>query len=138
RIYVFADAVETGSISSHVASLGEWFAHAADSPFCSYTPSRLEQNSWFDLKLICQQPHGEIDLGALPPVFMPRVGRHELIDYENVFAATPEEDIFELRQIDRAGAIIVVRPDQYVAQVLSLMAADELMTFMQRVTRQQG
>ena len=41
----------------------------------------------------------------------------------------PEEDIFELRGIDRGGAVVVVRPDQYVANVLPLTATDELGAF---------
>ena len=41
----------------------------------------------------------------------------------------PDEDIFELRGIDRAGCVVVVRPDQYVANVLPLTATDELAAF---------
>ncbi len=39
-------------------------------------------------------------------------------------------DIFDLRGIDRAlGALVVVRPDQYVSNVLPLHAHDELAAF---------
>ncbi len=53
-------------------------------------------------------------------------------DYEKVF--TPDlksgEDIFELRGIDRQqGALLAVRPDQYVAHVLPLDAHRELADF---------
>jgi phenol 2-monooxygenase len=52
-----------------------------------------------------------------------------LIDYEKVYAADPMGDIFEDRGIDRDGAIVVVRPDQYVAHVLPLDGTKELAGF---------
>ena len=59
-------------------------------------------------------------------------GRFGLLDYEKAFAPDLKsgQDIFELRGIDRAqGAIVVVRPDQYVANVLPLDAHDALAAF---------
>ena len=48
----------------------------------------------------------------------------------------PEADIFEQRGIDREqGAVIVVRPDQYVAHVLPLGATDELAAFFAPILR---
>ena len=60
---------------------------------------------------------------------VPRTGPFELVDHEKVFATHPDEDIFELRGVDRAGCVVVVRPDQYVAAVLPLDATDELAAF---------
>jgi phenol 2-monooxygenase len=50
-------------------------------------------------------------------------------DYEKVYAIDPEVDIFETRGIDRNGAVVVVRPDHYVSQVLSFSDVDELASF---------
>ena len=38
-------------------------------------------------------------------------------------------DIFEQRGLDRGGAVVVIRPDQYVANVLPLTATAELGEF---------
>ena len=57
------------------------------------------------------------------------MGPFGLIDYEKVYAVLPDEDIFEVRGIDRAGCVVVVRPDHYVASVLPLTATDELAAF---------
>jgi phenol 2-monooxygenase len=46
-----------------------------------------------------------------------------------VFAADPASDIFEMRSVDRDGVLIVVRPDQYVSNVLPLTATTELAEF---------
>ena len=57
------------------------------------------------------------------------VGPFGLIDYEKVYATDPADDIFDARGIDRGGAVVVVRPDQYVANVLPLTATSELADF---------
>ena len=117
RVYVFADAA-----GSAVTDLAGWLSTASESPLAA-TPAGLDVDAWFDVKVVYQQPHGEIDLGLVPDVFLPRTGPFGLIDYEKVYAAEPASDIFELRGVDRAGAIVVVRPDQYVAGVLPLTSS---------------
>ena len=57
------------------------------------------------------------------------MGPFRLTYLENVYATDPAADIFELRGIDRGGAVVVVRPDQYVANVLPLTATAELAAF---------
>ena len=95
-----------------------------------YHLSSFTHKHRFVVKLILPRPYTEVDLHAVPPVFRPRVGRFELFDDENVFAVDPEHDIFAERGIAPEGAIVVVRPDQYVAHVLPLHATDELRAFL--------
>jgi phenol 2-monooxygenase len=128
RIYVFADPAPAGE-GSPVSRFAEWIGASPDSPVVAYTPQDADVDAWFDVKVIYQQEHPEIDLGVVPDAFKPRVGPFGLIDYEKVYAVDPNEDVFELRGIDRGGAIVVVRPDQYVADVLPLTATDELAAF---------
>ncbi len=62
---------------------------------------------------------------AMPALLLPRKGQHGLIDYEKMFCPDLKsgQDVFTMRGIDRrAGCIVVVRPDQYVAQVLPIDA----------------
>ena len=94
-----------------------------------YTPDREDADSVLDVKVIFQQRHGDIDLGRVPEAFLPRVGRFALVDYEKVYSVLPDDDIFDARGVDRAGCVVVVRPDQYVANVLPLDATDELAAF---------
>ena len=64
----------------------------------------------------------------LPSLLRPRTGRYGLIDQEKAFSAVSRDnnndlvlDIYDKRGIDRdRGAMVVVRPDQYVADVLPL------------------
>jgi hypothetical protein len=69
----------------------------------------------------------------MPALLQPRKGRLGLRDYEKVFSPDLKnagQDIFDLRGIDRAqGALVVVRPDQYIAHVLPLPAHEDLARF---------
>lgn len=133
RIYVFADEAAAGA-ASRVADLAEWMSSSPDSPLAA-TPADADPDAWFDVKVVYQQDHTAVDLGVVPQLFLPRVGPFGLIDYEKVYAADPAQDIFAERGIDRTGAIVVVRPDQYVAHVLPLTATDELAAFFRPILR---
>ena len=86
----------------------------------------------FDLRAIFQQSHRELAIESMPALLLPRKGRYGLRDYEKVFCPDLKNgpDIFDLRGIDRAqGALVVVRPDQYIAHVLPLDAHQALAAF---------
>ncbi|GAA3287658.1 FAD-binding monooxygenase [Arthrobacter citreus] len=127
RIYVFADSARAGEPSA-VADLARWLTEAPDSPLAA-TPDGLDRDAWFDVKVIYQQDHTGVDLTSVPAVFKPQVGPFGLNNLAQVFGADPQEDIFELRGLDRSGVVVVVRPDQYVAHVLPLTATSELAGF---------
>ncbi|PPB48758.1 3-hydroxybenzoate 4-monooxygenase [Arthrobacter pityocampae] len=118
RIYVFADGPEPGAASG-VAAFADWIGTHPDSPLAT-TPDGADRDAWFDVKVIYQQAHTQVDIGRVPAEFTPAVGPFGLTDYEKVYAADPAADIFDLRGLDRAGVVVVVRPDQYVAHVLPL------------------
>jgi phenol 2-monooxygenase len=128
RIYIFADKPAAGQPSA-TTDLAEWLSSSPDSPIVAHTPVGADIDAWFDLKVIYQQDHNGVDFRDVPDAFKPITGPFSLIDYEKVYAVSPEDDIFEARGLDRAGVIVVVRPDQYVANVLPLTARDELAAF---------
>lgn len=127
RVYVFADAVAAGE-AGIVADLAAWLADSPDSPLAR-TPADADEDTWFDVKVVYQQDHTGVDLGRVPRVFLPRSGPYGLIDYEKVYAVDPRADIFVERGLHREGAIVVVRPDQYVAAVFPLTGWDRLGAF---------
>jgi phenol 2-monooxygenase (NADPH) len=124
----FADAAAPGEASA-LTDWAQWLQTSPESPLVAHTPPDTDIDSVFDVKVVYQQPHTVVDIGRVPEVFLPRTGPFELIDYEKLYASDPEHDIFDLRGIDRAGAVVVVRPDQYVANVLPLAATEELAAF---------
>jgi phenol 2-monooxygenase len=127
RLYAFAD----GS-GEKLFALMAFLANAEKSPVRRYTPAGANIDSVIDVRAIFQQGHRDCKVEDLPPLLLPRKGRFGLIDYEKAFAPDIRNgaDIFVLRGIDRAkGALVVVRPDQHVANVLPLDAHDELARF---------
>ncbi|MGQ4599776.1 FAD-dependent monooxygenase [Nocardia sp. R6R-6] len=128
RVYVFADAPAAGE-ASKTTELAEWLAGSPASPLLVHTPEGADLDAWFDVKVIYQQDHTGVDLGKVPSVFLPKVGAFQVTDYEKVYAVDRVDDIFTARGISRDGAVVVVRPDQYVAHVLPLDARDELAAF---------
>jgi phenol 2-monooxygenase (NADPH) len=127
RIYVFADPAAPGA-DSPTTDLAQWLSASQNSPLAAQ-PQDGDQDAWFDVKVIYQQPHEEIDLNAVPAVFKPEVGPFKLTDLQKVYGTVPGDDIFDVRGLDRNGVVVVVRPDQYVANILPLTAKDELAAF---------
>ncbi|QJX02041.1 hypothetical protein HML84_07420 [Alcanivorax sp. IO_7] len=60
RIYAFADAG-----AERLNDWAEWMLNAAASPVARFTPDGADLDSLFDIKVIYQQPHGEVEFG--PP-----------------------------------------------------------------------
>ena len=132
RLYAFAGANDHVDDRSGVRALCRFLDESADSPVRKYTRPGEDVDAVFDLRAVFQPGHRELAIESMPALLRPRKGRHGLHDYEKVFAARLKHgpDIFELRGIDRArGALVVVRPDQYVAHVLPLDAHAALSDF---------
>ncbi len=105
------------------------------SPIVRYTPSDGGVDSVIDFRMVFQQGHKEIAVNKLPKLLAPAKGRYALTDYEKVFCANLKEgkDIFDLRRINRAkGALLVVRPDQYVSCVVPMAEYTLLSGFFDR------
>ena len=127
RIYAFADAS-----AERLRSLADFLADSSKSPVRRFTPKGADIDTIIDVRAVFQQGHRDLDVETLPAMLLPRKGRFGLIDYEKAFCPDLQNgpDIFVVRGVDRAkGAMVVVRPDQYVANVLPLDAHDELTAF---------
>ena len=132
RLYAFAGANDPLGAHGGIRGLCEFLQDAPDSPVRRHTPASQDIDSVFDLRAIFQQAHQDLDLAAMPALLLPRKGGHGLRDYEKVFSPDLKNgpDIFDARGIDRAqGALVVVRPDQYIAHVLPLEAHEALAAF---------
>lgn len=76
--------------------------------------------------------HADMALESLPALLLPRKGKYGLIDYEKAFCPDLAQgsDIFDHRGIDRSqGALVIVRPDQYVAEVWPLGAFAQIAAY---------
>ncbi len=128
RIYAFADAPPAGE-DSQLGRWAQWWKTSPESPSVRFTPSGVDDDALFDTKVIYQQNHPDIAINAVPEAFKPKVGPFRLTYLNDVFGVHPEQSIFAERGISDNGAVVVVRPDQYVAHVLPLTATAELAEF---------
>jgi phenol 2-monooxygenase len=127
-----ADAKRMELGHTHLAD-GRWRLYAFGDPSGD---GLLDLMRWLDAPAdvdvhgVFQGDHHDVpDVTTLPAILLPRTGSLGLQDWEKVWASGPAPDIFERRGISRDGAIVIVRPDQYVAHVLPLAARDELTEF---------
>lgn len=123
RIYAFSPAEDPAASSSAIRALCDFLAESRQSPIRRYTPLGADIDGVIDLRAVFQQDHRELAIENMPPMLLPSKGRYGLYDYEKMFCPDLKSghDVFTMRGIDRkAGCMVVVRPDQYVAQVLPL------------------
>jgi 2-polyprenyl-6-methoxyphenol hydroxylase-like FAD-dependent oxidoreductase len=132
RIFAFADRADPAAPASRISALCDFLADSPKSPIRTYTRAKADIDSVFDVRAVFQQSHRALKVEAMPALLLPAKGRYGLRDYEKMFCPDLKlgSDIFDLRGIDRdQGCIVVVRPDQYVAQILPLDAYAELSAF---------
>ncbi|MDB5915074.1 MAG: phenol 2-monooxygenase [Ramlibacter sp.] len=129
RLYAFAGAKDPSALNA----LCNFLEESPDSPVRKYTRAGQDIDAVIDVRAIFQQRHDTLSIESMPALLQPRKGRLGLRDYEKVFSPDLKnagQDIFDLRGIDRAqGALVVVRPDQYIAHVLPLPAHEDLARF---------
>lgn len=126
RLYLFAGADEQQFVKTC-----EWLSTAPESPILTHRAAGDDIDAFLDVRGIVQRPHREVELGTLPELLRPRTGSLGLTDYEKAFSArTRGGDLYETRGVDRErGALVLVRPDQYVSQVLPLAEVTRLTDF---------
>ena len=124
RIFAFG-----GDDATELLDLAEWLGARPESPVLRFTPAGADLDSVIDVHGVFRCGHHEVDSTALPEMLLPRSGPLGLQDWEKAWAVDPRGDIFAAREIDGRGAIVIVRPDQYVANVLPLTARAELAAF---------
>lgn len=132
RLFAFAHAGDPAEPASAIRSLCDFLAEAPESPVRRYTPSGEDIDAVIDFRAVLQQDHRTVAVETMPDFLLPRKGRYGLCDYEKVFCADLKsgKDIFDMRGIDRdRGCMVLVRPDQHVANLLPLDGHEELATF---------
>jgi phenol 2-monooxygenase/3-hydroxybenzoate 4-monooxygenase len=132
RLYAFAGRGGCLDAGAGLFALCRFLDESAESPIRKYGGPEQDIDALFDVRAIFQQGHRELAIESMPALLLPRKGRYGLRDYDKVFCADQKNGagIFDLRGIDREhGALVVVRPDQYIAHVLPLHAHQSLADF---------
>lgn len=139
RIFAFAPEGDKGAPGGPLSRFCDRIG-AETGPIRHFTPKGEDIDALIDLRAVLQHGHRDVPVDGLPRLLLPQKGRYGLIDYEKVFCPDPSKpDIFDLRGIDRAkGAVILVRPDQFISRVLPFEATDALMAHFKAIAPQDG
>jgi len=130
RLYLFARAGDAEASLASIAPLCRRLAEDPASPLRRYAPEGADVDAVIDVRAVLPVPHRTFDIATLPELLLPATGRLGLRDYEKAFCTDPRADIYAMRGVDAAeGCAILVRPDQYVSQIVPLDAFDELSAF---------
>jgi phenol 2-monooxygenase len=131
RMFAFAGVGDDGTGGSGIGGLCRYLAEDAGSPLRRFGEAGTDMDALIDLRAVFQQHHHDLDYTALPSFLRPPKGRYGLMDYEKAFCADQSQgDVFDMRGINReTGCLVVVRPDQHVAQILPLHGFDALAAF---------
>ena len=128
RLFIFADKKNPLDKDSAAAGLIDYLAHNPASPVLKYTAEDQDIDAVIDVYAVFQQHN--IALETLPAFVWPAKGKYGLRDYEKAFQCDAQYNIFEGRGIHRKqGCMVIVRPDQHIANILPLHAHGELSTF---------
>jgi phenol 2-monooxygenase len=132
RLFAFADRSDPSALSSPIRKLCALLAESPESPIRRCTGTKQDIDAVIDLRAVFQQAHRDLKLETMPELLLPAKGRLGLRDYEKMFCPDLKsgKDIFDMRGIDRdRGCVVIVRPDQYVANVLPLDGFKELAAY---------
>jgi phenol 2-monooxygenase len=132
RIIAFSNREDPADQSSAVHQLAAFLDSSAESPIRKYTPAGDDIDAIIEVLAVFQQGYREIDTGGIPAFLSPAKGAYGLRDYEKTFCPHLDKgsDIFDERGINRDnGCIVIVRPDQHVANILPLDGFSEIAAF---------
>lgn len=138
RIYAFAGKADSSNPGSAIHRLADWLEQDPASPVVRHTRPGEDIDAVIDFRAVFQQTFDQLAYENMPSLLKPRTGKLGLQDHEKVFCVDHKGagDIFDMRGINRdTGCMIVVRPDQYVANVLPLDGFDELSAFFAGILR---
>ena len=133
RLFIFCNNSNPFKKQSKLQKLMEFVFESNKSPIIKYTPKNFDIDSIIDVVTVFQYKN-EVSIEQMNDLFTPKKGKYKLRDYEKVFTSIPEKDIFKSRAINRReGCILIVRPDQHIANILSLDCHHSLTSFFGKI-----
>ncbi|KAI1423263.1 FAD binding domain-containing protein [Xylaria sp. FL1777] len=101
----------------------------------AFTPSDSDPDSIFNIILVLSSQRANVELQTIPDIFTPVTGKWKLKDILRVFVDDISYDnthghAYEAYGIDPSkGALVVIRPDQYIARIDPLNNVDGIDSF---------
>lgn len=134
RIMTFAGNLEDPANAAILDKIGRYFS-SKDSPIQRFTPRHADVDSLIELILVAHGDRHAVEFHQIPQCFYPVTGKHEVRDIHKIYFDDASYNkghghAYDFLGVDpNTGAIIIVRPDQYVAGILGLDQYKEIGAF---------
>tara|TARA_R110001599_G_scaffold67077_2_gene189630 strand:+ start:15461 stop:17374 length:1914 start_codon:yes stop_codon:yes gene_type:complete len=135
HIFAFAGKERFMGADCKVKALCQFLQNNPASPLLRFTPKGMNIDAIINLQAVFQEPHRNIEVTNIHPLLQPSKDLYGLKDYEKVYSAKSAEGCFyEKRGVNKEeGGIIIVRPDQYVAEILPLDDYQSVANFFEKI-----
>ncbi|KAJ7737365.1 FAD binding domain-containing protein [Mycena metata] len=125
RLIVFAGNMEDENQRQRFNHLCNQLMHADESPIKKYTPPSADLNSFIEVLTLTSSPRRVLSYSAFPELARPFVGKFRYPTYDQIFS----DEVSYLDgggmaysgygvDPDGPGCVVLVRPDQFIADVL--------------------
>ncbi|KAF2646370.1 phenol 2-monooxygenase-like protein [Massarina eburnea CBS 473.64] len=140
RVVVFAGDIRTWSHKQRLEKL----ASSLDSLVQRFTPSGEDIDSLIEPILVLRSRFLETEQAEIPDIFWPVTGKWRMRDLHKVYIDDKHYNsghgyAYEKYGVDpQAGAVMIVRPDQYISKVTALEDLDGITRFFARCFIERG
>ncbi|KAF9894387.1 hypothetical protein FE257_007890 [Aspergillus nanangensis] len=134
RVMTFVGDLKLAQNKTHLATIGNYLESSA-SPMRRFTPPGDDVDGLIEPILVAHGKRHEIELGQIPTAFYPFSGKNKTRDLHKILFDDESYNkghghLYEYLGIDpQQGAIIIVRPDQYVSAVFGLDKFEQIGKF---------
>ncbi|KAJ5811268.1 hypothetical protein N7474_007569 [Penicillium riverlandense] len=134
RVIVFGGDLSVPQSQEKLNALGNYL-DSPDGPIHSFTPPSAHADSLIETILVGHGKRHDVELEQIPACFYPVSGKNQTRDLHKIFYDDEAYNLlhghaYDFLGIDpKQGAIIIVRPDQYVSAVMSLDKYPEIGKF---------
>ncbi|KAJ7121127.1 FAD binding domain-containing protein [Mycena epipterygia] len=125
RLIVFAGDLANPSQIQRFDDLCSWLMNADNSPIKKYTPPSADVNSVIEVLTLTASPRRALLYSAFPELARPFVGKFKYPTYDQIFSDEVSYldgggEAYTGYGVDRdgPGCVVLVRPDQHVADIL--------------------
>ncbi|GES62091.1 FAD binding domain protein [Aspergillus terreus] len=125
RVMAFVGDLKSTENQARLTALGNYLS-SAESPLLRFTPKGGDIDSLIEPILVAHGQRHETELEQIPEIFYPFAGKNHIRDLHKIFFDDESYNkghgrLYEYLGISpERGAIVIVRPDQYVSAVYSL------------------
>ncbi|KAJ5159398.1 uncharacterized protein N7482_006402 [Penicillium canariense] len=134
RIMAFVGDLAVAENQAKLNRLGEYLS-SRDGPVYTFTPKSQDADSLIEVVVIGHGKRHDVELEQIPQCFYPVAGMNQTRDLHKIYYDDESYNkghgqAYEFLGIDpKQGALIIVRPDQYVSAVLDVNDYPEIGRF---------